>query len=374
LLFQKLKQFDMDFSSLTFYMTGDCNYDCSYCYQKKDKKYLDLTTAKKAVEFLLPVLTQECSINFYGGEPLLASDKIREVVQVIQDKNKRLQKKISFSLSTNGSLVDDDVLEFLDRNKFTVLLSFDGLAQNVSRKKGSFAQIVSVLKRLLRCSHIELETNSVFTSETVEYLWPSMRFIIESGVRSAGISLSNHLPWSRPALISLGKELSQLRRFLFSFYKETRVIPVFNFQKVPRDGVFGCLAGKDRIAISPDGRLWGCCLFYDFYRKKENRNNLRYCFGSLDSFIKNHERIYPEVLDSYANLHMKSSFTSQKFCALCEEVEDCAICPVDAGFASSIIGKISDWDCAMRRIIRKEKQRLAKEIEKYNRWAGRRPV
>jgi sulfatase maturation enzyme AslB (radical SAM superfamily) len=364
----------MDFSSFTFILTSDCNYDCSYCYQRKDGKYLDLTTAKKAVEFFLPVLSEECSINFYGGEPLLAADEIREIVNFIQDKNKRLQKKISYSISTNGSLLNDDILPFLNRNKFTVLLSFDGLAQDVSRKKRSFAQISFVLKNLLQCSDIELETNSVFTADTVEYLYPSMRFIVDSGVQNADISLSNHLPWDKSALSRLEKELSKIRRFLFSSYKKTGAVPVSNFLKTPRGGVFGCFAGKDRMALSPDGRLWGCCLFYDFYMNTENQDYLRYCFGSLDSFIKNHEKVYPKILAAYADLHMKNFVTSREFCALCEAVDDCVVCPVDAAFASSIIGKISEWDCQIRRIVRKEKARFFQALESYEDQAGKNPT
>jgi sulfatase maturation enzyme AslB (radical SAM superfamily) len=353
----------MDLSSFTFIMTNDCHFSCSYCYQKKGKKYLDLATAKKAADFFLPALTRDCSVNFYGGEPLLAFARIKELFNFIQDKNGRLKKMISYSISTNGDVLDDETIRFLDEHRFHVLLSFDGLAQDVSRKRGSFAQIVPVLEKLLRCSGVDLEINSVFTAQTVEYLYPSVKFIIETGVKNADVSFANHPSWNTTAISRLGRELSKVRRFLVPFSRERGFIPVSVFRKTSRSGLFGCSAGKDRMALSPDGRLWGCCLFYDFYRKKENKSGLKYCFGSLESFMKNQAEVQPQVLDNYSHLTMKHFFTSENFCALCEEVDDCSICPVDAALASSVVGKISDWDCAIRKSIRRERTRFLEALE-----------
>ncbi|MGB2764018.1 MAG: radical SAM protein [Candidatus Aminicenantaceae bacterium] len=354
----------MELSNLTLIVTDDCNFNCPYCFQKKEEKYIDVFTAKNAVDFFFPFLKQSCDINFYGGEPLLAFEQIREIFNYIQDKNKNFKKQIQCSITSNGSLINDDILQFLNQNKFFLLLSFDGLAQDVSRKKGSFAPIVSILERLIGCADIELETNSVFTADTVGYLSRSIRFIIESGVPTANISFSNLPPWSESALVLLKKELSELQEFILSFYRETGAIPVANFRKNLSENVFACYAGKDRIALSPDGSLWGCCFFYDYFKGKEkSKEFLKYCFGSLESFMENHERIYPEILKNYSNLRMEYFFTSNKFCMLCEKMTDCVVCPIDAAFGSSVIGKIPGWVCRLRKVMREEKLNFLEDLE-----------
>lgn len=328
---------------------------------------MDVSTAKNAVDYFFSYLIRDCFINFYGGEPLLAFEQMREVTNYVQSKNKGQKKHIQYSISTNGSLINDDVLQFLSRNKFSVLLSFDGLAQEVARKKGSFSHIVSVIEKLRGCPDIELVTNSVFTAETVSHLFKSIPFIIESGVPNANLSFSLLPPWDKASLSRLKRELSLLREYSLSFYKKSGTIPIANFRKNTRKAAFGCYAGKDRMTLSPEGNLWGCFQFYDFFKSNENaKGKLEYCFGSLDSFMENHEKVYPDILANYSDLRMENFFTSKKLCMLCEELEDCVVCPIDTALGDSIIGKVPDWVCRIRRIIREEKQLFLKDLEGGN--------
>ncbi|MCJ7644170.1 MAG: radical SAM protein [Candidatus Aminicenantes bacterium] len=359
------------FSNLSLILTGGCNFSCSYCYQEKDDLFLDPTGVERAIEFFFPRFENECSILFYGGEPLLAKDTIKSTVHAVKAENRRQRKNIQYSISTNGSLLDDDTLRLFDKNRFTVLLSFDGRAQEKGRKKGSFPVVSGALERLLDRPRIELLTNSVFTPETVADLSASIRDIVERGVRDAQISFTNHRPWGRDALARLGSELSDLRRFLLAFRRKKGYIPVTNFRASTELGIFGCRAGEDRMALSPDGRLWGCHLFYDFHKKMKSPTTARYCFGDLDFFITHDRRIYPRILARYADLRMDYFHTPEKFCGLCRDVHDCVICPVDAAFASGIIGRIMPVDCGIRKIVRKEKQRLWKDLENYGIHPGR---
>jgi MoaA/NifB/PqqE/SkfB family radical SAM enzyme len=347
------------YSSFSLIVTGDCNYRCRYCYQEKDKLSLDAAAARKALDFFFPRFGPECTVLFYGGEPLLRMDTIREAVQAVGAKNRRRAKKVGYSISTNGSLLDDDTLSFFDRNRFTVLLSFDGRAQDKGRKEGSFPAISGALERLLDRPGIELLTNSVFSSETVRDLSASMQDLVKKGVRDAQISFSTHRPWGREALARLEAELSDLRRFLHAFGRKTGAVPVANFRASAKTGVFGCLAGENRMALSPDGRLWGCHLFYDFHKAMRSPYSARYCFGDLDSFMAGHRRIYPRVLARYADLRMDCFHTPRTFCGNCRDVHDCVICPVDAALSSGIVGRILSVDCRIRRIVRREKQTLS---------------
>ena len=354
----------MEFSNLTLTVTEDCNFRCSYCYQSKRKKYLDLSPIKNAIEFFFPFLNEECYIHFYGGEPLLAFDQIREAVDYIQIINKENNKRVRYTISTNGSLLNEEILNFLSCNKFFVLLSFDGFAQDITKKKGSFNQIVSKIEELLKTPHIELETNSVFTEETIGYLSKSIQFLCELGVPNIDYVLSKIIPWKHSSLKRLKKELAFLRGLLLSIYTKTQYIPLVDFREDSRKGIFSCSAGKDRMALMPDGKLWGCDLFADYYKERIGTKEFhKYCFGDLNSFVQNYKKIYPGILANYSNLRMDRNFTQGTRCIECKDLGSCGSCPVDNLFSSSDIRKIAPWACEIKKIFRQEKKLFWKELE-----------
>jgi len=354
----------MEFSSFTFTVTEECNFNCSYCFQNIGRRYIDISTTEKALDFFFPLLTEECYVNFYGGEPLLAYDQIRHAVFALEKKNRKLKKNVQFSMTTNGSLINDDILSFLSQHKFLLTVSFDGLAQNISRKSDSFEHIVSIIKEILKYPDIELETNSVFTPETIGYLSQSIRFISELGVPNIDFSLHKVTPWDSSSLSQLQEELTSLRGFLRSFYKREGKIPLVEFREEPKKDIFCCFAGRDRMAITPDGKLWGCCLFPDFLRKEEETEKYeKYCFGDLDSFTENFERVYPEILSNISSLRTDHFSTPDTSCILCEELEECGVCPLDTAFSGSITKRIPPWICDIKKILREEKKIFRRELE-----------
>jgi uncharacterized protein len=124
----------MEISNLTFIVTDDCNFNCSYCFQKKEKKTITKTTVETAVDFFYPFFnSNKAHIGFYGGEPLLAYEKIQHAVLLLLEKNKTGDKKIEFSVTTNGTLLTEKMLDFFNRHQFTLVLSFDGPGAELRR-------------------------------------------------------------------------------------------------------------------------------------------------------------------------------------------------------------------------------------------------
>ncbi len=355
----------MDLYSFTFFVTEDCNFNCFYCYQKKRKKYIKTATIEKAVDYFFPFLTEDCFINFYGGEPLLAFDQIKHTVDRIRQKSQGKKKRIQYSITTNGSLIDDTVLEFLDQHNFSLLLSFDGIVQDTSRKKGSFEEIVGIIKKISNKPDIDLETNSVFTPFTVGNLSESIQSIAELGVPNITISPCNLSRWDDSSLSRLEHELKSLREYMLWFYQKERRVPLVDFRKHQTRGIFSCYAGKDRLALTPDEKLWGCYLFADYFRDKEATQDYHnYCFGDLNSFITNHERIYPQILTNYSNLRMNHFFTSHTPCDQCDEITECDVCPVGNMFSGSEIRKVPIQNCKIKHIFRQERKLFWEETEK----------
>jgi MoaA/NifB/PqqE/SkfB family radical SAM enzyme len=253
-------------------------------------------------------------------------------------------------------------MQFFTQYNVSPLVSFDGLAQDINRKKGTFKSSIALIEKIL-ATDIKLLVNSVFTPETVNYLSKSMQLLMDMGVKNIDLSLSTVTPWDESALVQLKAELAALRRDLLSFYKRTNTIPIDKFSISSSNGVFICAAGRDRMTIAPDGKLWGCHLFpLYFLGKEDSHQSNKYCFGDIEDFFKNHDQIYPRILMNYADLRMDCFYTQKTFCLFCDEIKDCGVCPVYAALSSGVIKEIPLWTCEIRKIFRAEKSKLWKEL------------
>ena len=162
----------MNLANFTIFMTDACNFDCSYCYQNKGEKNIDVSTAKNGIDFFFPFFSDGCKLSFYGGEPLLEFDKIKQTVNHIQNKKKELKKEIKYTISTNGSLLTDRILTFMNQYEFSLLVSFDGYAQEVLRKKGSFKTTVSILKKIKKYPGLLRKPLNTFQNRSnLSWIW-----------------------------------------------------------------------------------------------------------------------------------------------------------------------------------------------------------
>ncbi len=319
------------------------------------------STIKKAAAFFYPFLKAGAYVVFYGGEPLLAFDKLEYAVSLFEEEGKGTGRRINFSLSTNGSLITDEILRFFNRHGFSVILSFDGLAQDISRKPGTLKQMPDLIKGIHGYPGIKLSINSVFSTETVSSLYESLRFIIDAEGTDISFHPATLQPWPPSALLTYRQELKKLTNFLVSFYKEKGKMPVENFTVKPGEEgkIFFCLAGRERLALTPEGKLWGCHLFHDYLEKKPGSPGYReYLFGELEDFIDNHEALYPKVAANYSALRQDFFYTEKGFCFLCQEVNHCTVCPINSAYASGIMGKIPAWVCELHQIQLEEKKRF----------------
>ena len=144
---------------ITMQVTQDCNLRCSYCsytggYDQRthSKKTMPLETMFKTVDFIMQNSTDVKSIDigFYGGEPLLEIDKIKETVCYIKENYPH--KTVTHSLTTNGTIFTDKIIEFLFERGFNVLVSLDGpkelhdMNRVFADGSGSFETVMKNLK------------------------------------------------------------------------------------------------------------------------------------------------------------------------------------------------------------------------------------
>jgi sulfatase maturation enzyme AslB (radical SAM superfamily) len=312
----------------------------------------------------LPFLTDSFYLNFYGGEPLLCFDLIEQTISFLDKKQNSYNKTAQYSITTNGSLITEEIIQTLDAHKFSVVFSFDGLAQDIQRKNGSFDRAVSNIKKILEHPNIRLEVNSVFTPETVDFISDSMAFIMDLGVKKINLSLSMLQPWNQHALERLRVETAKLRKILQAHYGKSEEIPVTCFREDGSEGFFYCAGGQDRMAVTSEEYVWGCDLFADYFRGKEKWPAYHdYFFGDLDTFAKNHKKVFPKISSNYAKLSMDNFATPHMNCLFCSNLENCSVCPMAAALSGASIGEIPSFVCEIKKIRIEERQKFREEIK-----------
>jgi len=343
----------MKLNNLTFIITNACNYNCSYCHQARDNRSLDKTTVTQAAGFFYPHFTKDDNVvvGFYGGEPLLEFPVVEHTVDCFLDLNKDGEKSIEFALTTNGSLIDEEMLQFFAKHRFILTLSFDGLAQDFGRQDNSRHEILAVMKKIKKYENIDFEINSVFSPDTVDRLADSILYMINEGAPAITFNVSYMQPWTNQDIQCLENELERLSAGLLDIYRQTGNVPVTNFKSSPGNkSVFRCNAGNTRMAVAPGGDLWGCFLFYDFFKDKPQHPQYRdFSLGSIRDFTLTGGK-YKEKMVNYGELRQDYFQVEDEHCFLCEELQGCNMCPVNAAYGSGYLGKIPCSKCRLSKL------------------------
>jgi uncharacterized protein len=121
-------------SSLVLNVSQTCNLSCKYCYGNSgtyncDIPFMSQETAKAALDFLIKASVDKRTyeVVFFGGEPLLNFQLIQYVVGFCKEIELRERRKFKFSVTTNGTVINDEIIDFLKRNQFGIMVSFDGV-------------------------------------------------------------------------------------------------------------------------------------------------------------------------------------------------------------------------------------------------------
>jgi sulfatase maturation enzyme AslB (radical SAM superfamily) len=354
----------MELEHLAFILTDACNFDCSYCYEGRGTQRLDPSTLIRAIDLFRPYFARECLVSFYGGEPLLAFDLIERAVERLESSPQPNGHRVRFSITTNGSLLNEETLVYLERHGFSITLSFDGLAQDLTRQKGTYDLLVSLIPRILARPAISLETNSVFSADTVGYIADSVELLARLGVTRLDLNLAHTPSWTPDADLRLEEEIDRVGEFFLSRYDDVREVPWIYYSEDAIKAVHYCSAGVDRMAVSAQGTIWGCAVFPHYLTEKYGPSGCQdFCFGDLDAFAGDPREAYSRKIAAYAALRMDRFSTPERPCSTCAELESCWICPLAAGLTTGEIGRIAASTCRRAGIFREGKRRFLEGIQ-----------
>jgi len=273
--------------SLCLNVAHDCNLRCKYCFASKGdysgkRELMSSEVGKKAVDFLVENSgnMRNVEIDFFGGEPLLAMETVKEVVSYAKTLEKEYRKRFNFTITTNALLLDDNTINYLHKNMDNVVLSLDG-RKNVNDHirvradgSGSYDDIVYKIQKMVELRERdkkEYYVRGTFTRYNLDFA-EDVFHLADLGFREISIE---------PVVGNDGDYLLKEEdlRVLFEQYgriaaeylrrKKTGENP-FRFYHFNMDIYHGpciykrlwaCGAGRDYLAVTPSGEIYPCHQF-----------------------------------------------------------------------------------------------------------------
>jgi radical SAM protein with 4Fe4S-binding SPASM domain len=321
--------------NVVLFLTNECNLNCSYCYQFRSTGSMDFETARKAIDFLAMEGEEICRIGFYGGEPLIEFQLMKEVIEYSSLKLGQKGIESEYRVTTNGMLLDNEMFDYLAKWHVKVSLSIDGTREihEQGKGKGTFSKIETLLSLARRHPQCSVGTVTVVSPGNIGHLFESVEFLHGNGIRDFVIGSDIHQEWSEEALQLFREQFSKLRNLVEDHYSRTGEILVkgFDFGE-SREVPYQCTPGKRTLAVTPGGEVYGCTMLVPSWRKAKEQGFLSNFsdlqLGCVDDFLDPDFRKETDKKISGSKLfNQYYRYTRKKRCKDCEHLYNCYICP-----------------------------------------------
>ena len=349
---------DMDYS---LHLTTACNMSCRYCTLPHGKRYMAFETARAVLDRAARA-GGVCGIELTGGEPLLQKQLIEEIIRYGFRLMRRGRVRFDFKISTNGLLLDEEMIRFAAAHDVTVALYHDGIraAHDKNRvsssRSGTFANLEPVIDALLAVMpyspvHITVEPSVVSCfADSVAYLY-------ERGFRVLLADISIKGRWNSERIAQLQKQYLRLSRFYFERTLNGDTFYFAPFETKMQSCIQGgctcldrCEFGKSRISVSTCGDFYPCGQFI---------GNKQYQIGSIRTGLDDMRRFC---------LYRKNG-SEKTACADCPFKSRCRSCCGCRNFtATGSVDRVSPLVCAHERALIPITDDLAKRLLR-NRYA-----
>jgi uncharacterized protein len=264
-----------------------CNFRCDYCYLKSaGNEYLEnempVDVATKSVDFMLAQVPAGRTgvVRFFGGEPLLSYGLMKQVIEYAEDKAREQNKKVTFMVNTNGSLLNNEKIEWLQRHRFKVNISIDGNREsnNQHRKfvsgNGTWDTAIKKAKLFLEKAGY-LNIRSTITDGSFQLKESMLEFSKLGGASAVTFQTECNLV-GEPQVdavdaLSLMREHEELALALAEKVRQGEKLGYVNFMEPmfrsyhSLKSSYRCGAARTMVAISPKGKMYPCHRFVDVH-------------------------------------------------------------------------------------------------------------
>lgn len=266
-------------------ISQDCNMRCKYCFAStgdygQGRKLMTVETGKKALDFLIEKSEDRkfLEVDFFGGEPMLNYKAVKEIVEYGRQREKETGKVFRFTITTNGLILNDEQLEFINKEMKNVVLSIDGRKEVHDRMRplangaGTYDKIAENFKRFAAVrGDKEYYVRGTYTKYNLDFSEDIMH-LYEMGFDQISVEPVMADP-KEPYAITEGdlakifKEYEILAEKITKILDSGKFINFFHFMIDLDQGpcaikrLRGCGSGNEYIAISPDGDIYPCHQF-----------------------------------------------------------------------------------------------------------------
>lgn len=281
----ELKRKNDDIKALCLHVAHTCNLNCSYCFASQGKyqgerMLMSFEVGKQALDFLIAHSgkRKNLEVDFFGGEPLMNWEVVKQLVRYGRSREADAKKHFRFTLTTNGMLVDDDVIEFCNREMYNVVMSLDGRKEVNDRFRknyagdGSYDTIVPKFQKFAKeraeksyyirgtfTHHNTDFTNDLFHMADLGFTQLSMEPVVCSPDDPCALTAED-LPVVMEQYEILAKEMLKRER-------EGHPITFYHYMIDLEHGpciykrLSGCGSGTEYLAVTPWGELFPCHQF-----------------------------------------------------------------------------------------------------------------
>lgn len=293
----------------------DCNLKCKYCFADEGeyhggKKRMSAEIGKKSIDYVLKHSgpRKNIEIDLFGGEPLMAMPVIKEIVAYGREQEKIHNKSIRFTMTTNCTLLTDELMEYLNENMVNIILSMDGRKEvndNVRIRfdgKGSYDMILPKIKEMVekRDKTKAHYVRGTFTRENLDF-YEDIKHLAEQGFKEISVEpvvlpAEHELSLREEDLPVIFEQYDKLYEEMAKRYEEGNEFNFYHFNIDLKGGpcvykrISGCGAGHEYIAITPEGDIYPCHQFV---------NNEEFKLGTIFE-----ESFDEKISDEFKNAHI----------------------------------------------------------------------
>lgn len=271
--------------ALCLHIAHDCNLACRYCFAEEGEYHgrralMSFEVGKAALDFLIANSGSRLNleVDFFGGEPLLNFDVVKRLVAYGREQEKLHDKKFRFTLTTNGVLLDDEVMEFANQEMANVVLSIDGRKEVHDKMRpfrkgaGSYELIVPKFQKLAESRNQDrYYVRGTFTHHNLDFS-KDVLHLADLGFRQISVEPVVAQPEDDYALQEadvpkLLEEYDTLAAEMLKRHREGKDFNFFHFMIDLEGGpcvakrLSGCGSGTEYLAVTPWGDFYPCHQF-----------------------------------------------------------------------------------------------------------------
>ena len=271
--------------ALCLHVAHTCNLNCSYCFASQGKYHgeraiMSYEVGKRALDFLVENsgTRHNLEVDFFGGEPLMNFDVVKQLVAYARSIEKEKNKNFRFTLTTNGVLIDDDVIDFANKEMSNVVLSLDGRKEIHDRFRvdyagnGSWEKIVPKFQRLVNARGRKgYYMRGTFTHANPDFL-EDIRTMLDLGFTELSMEPVVTAPNDPSALTEADRRIvmeqyEKLAELMLKRDAEGKPFTFYHYMIDLKGGpciykrISGCGSGTEYMAVTPWGDLYPCHQF-----------------------------------------------------------------------------------------------------------------